>query len=87
MGSWDWDWINGDWMWDDGQYKIFGVDSKGFDLSSENIQALFHPEDVDDCSEAWAGFARGVKSHERNSHHPVRTARFAGVSEPRQLPR
>src|SRR6266403_838434 len=26
MGSWDWDWINGDWMWDEGQYRIFGVD-------------------------------------------------------------
>ena len=20
MGSWDWDWVNGDWMWDEGQY-------------------------------------------------------------------
>ena len=64
MGSWDWDWVNGDWMWDDGQYKIFGVDSNGFNLSSENIQALFHPEDVDELREAWAGFARGVKSYE-----------------------
>ena len=26
MGSWDWDWVNGDWMWDEGQYQIFGVD-------------------------------------------------------------
>src|SRR6478609_9387517 len=25
MGSWDWDWITGDWMWDEGQYRIFGV--------------------------------------------------------------
>src|SRR6201990_174370 len=40
MGSWDWDWVNGDWMWDDGQYKIFGVDPNGFDLTSANIQAL-----------------------------------------------
>jgi PAS domain S-box-containing protein len=64
MGSWDWDWVNGDWMWDEGQYKIFGVDSKGFDLSSANIEALFHPEDVDDLREAWAGFARGMKSYE-----------------------
>src|ERR1700755_1027276 len=38
MGSWDWDWVNGDWMWDDGQYKIFGVDPNGFDLTSANIQ-------------------------------------------------
>ena len=28
MGSWDWDWVNGDWMWDEGQYRIFGVDPK-----------------------------------------------------------
>ena len=64
MGSWDWDWVNGDWMWDEGQYTIFGVDSNSFDLSSENIQALFHPDDVDELREAWAGFARGVKSYE-----------------------
>ena len=30
MGSWDWDWINGDWMWDAGQYRIFGVDPLEF---------------------------------------------------------
>src|SRR6266513_4817903 len=30
MGSWDWDWSNGDWMWDEGQYQILGVDSKTF---------------------------------------------------------
>jgi PAS domain S-box-containing protein len=51
-------------MWDEGQYKIFGVDSDGFDLNSANIQALFHPDDVNDLREAWAGFARGLKSYE-----------------------
>ena len=30
MGSWDWDWVNGDWMWDEGQYQIFGVDPQSF---------------------------------------------------------
>ncbi len=30
MGSWDWDWVNGDWMWDEGQYQIFGVDPQHF---------------------------------------------------------
>src|SRR4030088_1463335 len=24
MGSWPWDWISGDWIWDEGQYRIFG---------------------------------------------------------------
>src|SRR6202045_3530185 len=30
MGSWDWDWISGDWIWDEGQYRIFGVDPQTF---------------------------------------------------------
>src|SRR5262245_29708196 len=59
MGSWDWDWVNGDWMWDEGQYKIFGVDPKSFELSSGNIQALFHPDDVYELRQAWADFAKG----------------------------
>ena len=47
MGSWDWDWVNGDWMWDEGQYRIFGVDPQSFDVTSGNMQALLHPDDVD----------------------------------------
>src|SRR5271155_4723968 len=47
MGSWDWDWVNGDWMWDEGQYQIFGVDPGNFEVTSKNIQALLHPEDVE----------------------------------------
>src|SRR6516162_2861389 len=46
MGSWDWDWDNGDWMWDAGQYRIFGVEPDSFEVTSENIQALLHPDDV-----------------------------------------
>jgi PAS domain S-box-containing protein len=63
MGSWDWDWVNGDWMCDEGQYQIFGVD-KSFELTPTNIQALLHPEDVHRLHEAWASFARGAKSYE-----------------------
>jgi len=64
MGSWDWDWVNGDWMWDEGQYQILGIDPDKFDLTPANIQALFHPDDVQMLHEAWAGFARGAKSYE-----------------------
>ena len=59
MGSWDWDWVNGDWMWDEGQYQILGLDPGKFDLTPANIQALFHPDDVQELHEAWASFARG----------------------------
>lgn len=64
MGSWDWDWINGDCMWDEGQYQILGVDSGSFELTPGNIQGVFHPDDLHQLREAWASFARGAKSYE-----------------------
>jgi PAS domain S-box-containing protein len=64
MGSWDWDWINGDWMWDEGQYRIFGVTPETFSLSSANIQALLHPEDAAQFTQAIAAFNTGARSYE-----------------------
>src|SRR4030088_653056 len=64
MGSWDWDWVNGDWMWDEGQYHIFGADSKTFVVTPANIQALLHPEDIGELRKALVHFARGAKSYE-----------------------
>src|SRR5882672_1566729 len=63
MGSWDWDWVNGDWMWDEGQFHIFGVDSGSFELTPGNIQGVFHPDDLHKLHRAWASFARGEKSY------------------------
>ena len=64
MGSWDWDWVNGDWMWDEGQYQIFGLDPKSFVVTPANVQALLHPDDIDELRKAQAQFAKGVKSYE-----------------------
>jgi two-component sensor histidine kinase/CheY-like chemotaxis protein len=64
MGSWDWDWVNGDWMWDEGQYQICGVDPKHFQVTSENIQNLLHPQDANQLRRAFAQFAKGAKSYE-----------------------
>jgi two-component sensor histidine kinase/CheY-like chemotaxis protein len=64
MGSWDWDWVSGDWMWDEGQYQILGVDPGKFELTPANILALSHPDDVHKLHQAWSGFAKGAKSHE-----------------------
>src|SRR3979411_3230073 len=52
MGSWDWDWVNGDWMWDEGQYQIFGVEPQNFDATAANVQALLHPDDTHALSQA-----------------------------------
>src|SRR6185437_10259755 len=46
MGSWDWDIVNGDWMWDEGQSRIFGVDPATFEVSLETVGPLIAPEDM-----------------------------------------
>jgi PAS domain S-box-containing protein len=64
MGSWDWDWVNGDLMWDQGQFRIFGVDPQSFAVSPENVEALLHPEDAVELRKAIAQFEKGAKSYE-----------------------
>ncbi|RQH13675.1 HWE histidine kinase domain-containing protein [Bradyrhizobium sp. RP6] len=64
MGSWDWDWSSGDWMWDDGQYRIFGVDPDSFEVNPANVQALLHPDDVDQLRKAIAEFNKGTRAYE-----------------------
>src|ERR1700682_2956851 len=64
MGSWDWDWVNGDWMWDEGQFRIFGVDPKAFVATPASVQALLHPDDIDELRKAIAQFNKGAKSYE-----------------------
>ena len=64
MGSWDWDWVNGDWMWDEGQYQIFGVDPQTFRVTPASVQALLHPNDIDELRKAMVQFTKGARSHE-----------------------
>jgi len=64
MGSWDWDWVNGDWMWDEGQYQIFGVDPQRFEVTADNVEAMLHPDDASALRRAMARFAKGTKSYE-----------------------
>jgi two-component sensor histidine kinase/CheY-like chemotaxis protein len=64
MGSWDWDWVNGDWMWDEGQFRISGVDPQTFVVTAASIQALLHPDDLDELREAIAQFTKGARSYE-----------------------
>jgi PAS domain S-box-containing protein len=45
MGSWDWDRLNGDCLWDEGQCRIFGVDPASFVVTAEHVKALIHPDD------------------------------------------
>lgn len=54
MGSWEWEVGSKDLKWDEGQYRIFGVDPHYFQATVENIRALVHPDD-------WEGLQRDVE--------------------------
>lgn len=45
MGSWEVDVASGRVEWDDGPYRIFGVDRAAFEPTVERIEAMIHPED------------------------------------------
>ncbi len=53
MGSWDWDIVNGECVWDEGQWRIVGVDPERFAITLANVQALIHPEDWDGLRSAF----------------------------------
>jgi PAS domain S-box-containing protein len=46
MGSWDWEIASGRCDWDAVQYRIFGVEPDGFELTFDNIRSHIHPEDL-----------------------------------------
>jgi PAS domain S-box-containing protein len=54
MGSWDWDLVRGDCMWDEGHCEIFGVDAKDFKVTPERVRALIDPDDWDRLSQLWS---------------------------------
>ena len=86
MGSWDWDLVNGDCIWDEGQYRIFGVDPAT--LRGDRRQ---HPGA--DPSRGLASICRSaIEPASQNDAEPTRpsfasvgpTARCAGASAPRR---
>lgn len=64
MGSWDWDWISGDLIWDEGQHRIFGVDPQNFVVNPQNVQALLFPDDVEELSKVVKHFSSGSNTYE-----------------------
>lgn len=64
MGSWDWDRTNGDCLWDEGQYRIFGVDQKNFAVTAENVRSLIHPDDWPVLQTAVEKLFKTPKSHQ-----------------------
>jgi PAS domain S-box-containing protein len=51
-------------MWDEGQYRIFGVDPETFVVTPASVQALLHSDDIDELRKAMVQFNKGAKSYE-----------------------
>jgi PAS domain S-box-containing protein len=64
MGSWGWDLATGEWTWDQGTYRIFGVDPKSFKITADTIRALIHPDDWWPLQEVSRGMAAGARTQQ-----------------------
>jgi two-component sensor histidine kinase/CheY-like chemotaxis protein len=53
MGSWDFDLASGEWFWDEGQSRIFGVDHATFVPTLERVRQALHAEDVEAIRQAF----------------------------------
>jgi PAS domain S-box-containing protein len=58
MGSWDWDLAKADCRWDEGQYRIFGVDPQSFIVDLDHLAPLIPPEDLGLLQEAFRDLLR-----------------------------
>ena len=61
MGSWEWDGATGQLAWDDGQYRICGVDPKSFVVTPDSARTMLHPDDRDRLFNASAPVLRHGK--------------------------
>jgi PAS domain S-box-containing protein len=62
MGSWDWDLVNEEWIWDEGQCRIFGVDAATFKPNPQTVRPLVDPQDIQRLTEMIADFRRGDRA-------------------------
>jgi PAS domain S-box-containing protein len=64
MGSWEWDIAANRGAWDEGQYRIFGVEPKSFQISTDNIRNLLHPDDWEPLRQVVLRMAKGERTQQ-----------------------
>jgi PAS domain S-box-containing protein len=64
MGSWEWDIAANRGTWDEGQYRIFGVEPKNFQISTDNIRNLLHPDDWEPLRHVVLRMAKGERTQQ-----------------------
>jgi PAS domain S-box-containing protein len=62
MGSWDFNIASGEWFWDEGQSRIFGVDHENFVPTLEKVRRSIHPDDIARARAAIGQLAPGHES-------------------------
>jgi PAS domain S-box-containing protein len=62
MGSWEWEVGSTELRWDEGQYRIFGVEADRFDATVENTRRLVHPDDWKALEQAVARMSKSAKT-------------------------
>jgi PAS domain S-box-containing protein len=64
MGSWEWDIAANRGSWDEGQYRIFGVEPQNFQISTDNIRNLLHPDDWEPLRQVVLRMAKGERTQQ-----------------------
>jgi PAS domain S-box-containing protein len=64
MGSWEWEVGSPDLKWDEGQYRIFGLDPRRFAPTIDNMRGLLHPEDWDALQQTVQGVSKSARTHQ-----------------------
>jgi PAS domain S-box-containing protein len=59
MGWWDWDLVTNEWIWDEGQCRIFGVDPASFKPTAQSVAELVNPLDMARLNQMIADFRHG----------------------------
>jgi PAS domain S-box-containing protein len=64
MGSWEWDIAANRGSWDEGQYRIFGVEPNNFQITTDNIRNLLHPDDWEPLRQVVQCMAKGERTQQ-----------------------
>jgi PAS domain S-box-containing protein len=64
MGSWNWDILNGNYVCDEGQCRIFGINRECSELSAEDARTFVHPDDRGRVHNALRNISKSGQPHQ-----------------------
>ena len=64
MGSWDLDVVTGHCVWDDGHYRIFGVEPQNFVVTPESIRLRIHSDDWHNLQTGFERMRKDGRAHQ-----------------------